>query len=100
MRVQQIHHNLQAKGEWDRVFKNSGFKIEKSIGYLAPQACSLIDLCHYLSLPSLISYKLTGKWVMLPQLTKYIYPVKFLSSILSKSIKSDQSGAIFYALRK
>ena len=100
MRKTQIHRNLLTGQEWDEVFRKSGLKIEKAIGYLTPQACQLIDICHYLSLPSLVTYKIFGKWVLLPQLIKYITPLKFLSNILSKPIKSDQSGAIFYALRK
>ncbi len=99
MRKQQVHRNLLTKNAWDETLRKSGFKIEKAIGYLTPQACQLIDICHYLSLPSLISYKLTGRWVLFPQMN-FVYSVDYLTNILSKDINSDQSGAIFYVLRK
>ena len=96
MRKKQIHRNLYTKKEWDEVFKKVRFKIKEIKGYLSPQTCQLIDICHYISLPSLISYKLTGKWVLLPS----IYPVQLLSKVLSQKVNQDHSGAIFYALKK
>ena len=99
MRKTQVHRNLLSRTEWDKSFERSGFKISKRIGYLTSTACSLIDICHYLSLPSLVTYKLFGRWVLFPQMN-FVYPVDYLTNILSKDINSDQSGAIFYVLRK
>lgn len=100
MREKQIHKNLLTRGEWDQIFEDVEFKITKKEGYLSPSACSLIDICHYLSVPSLISYKIFGKWVLFPGLAKFIYPVDYFVKILSQKVSPDKSGAIFYVLSK
>lgn len=99
MRKIQIHRNLLPKAEWDKAFENSGFKIVRTIGYLSPRACQLIDICHYLSLPSLISYTLFGSWVLFPQLTS-LYPIDYFAKMLSQKVSPQDSGALFYVLRK
>src|SRR3989344_9286180 len=63
MRQKQVHINLLKRREWDLLFKKAGFKIVKTIGHLDRGTSGLIDFLHYVSIPSLISYKLTGKWV-------------------------------------
>jgi ubiquinone/menaquinone biosynthesis C-methylase UbiE len=95
----QIHKNLFRKREWDGVFQKAGFKIGEVKGYLSPSACRLIDICHYLSLPSLINYKLFGKWVLFPPLSQ-IYPVDYFLKILSQRVDVDSAGGLFYVLKK
>jgi ubiquinone/menaquinone biosynthesis C-methylase UbiE len=98
MRVKQVHLNLLTVNNWDKVFVKAGFKIEKRIGYLPEKACKLIDLAHYLSVPSLISYILFRKWVLFPRLLWY--PEKYLSGLVKPDVSPDKSGAIFYVLKK
>jgi SAM-dependent methyltransferase len=99
MRKKQVHLNLFTQKQWDQAFWKAGFKVKERIGYLSPDACRLIDVCHYLSVPSLITYSLFGKWVLSPRLSK-LYPVSYLASILSKNVPPVSSGAIFYILKK
>lgn len=100
MRKKQIHINLFTKRAWDKIFQDAGFKITNRVGYLSPSACQLIDISHYLSVPSLVIYKLLGKWVMFPGLFTRICPVKYFTKVISKEIKANKSGAIFYQLAK
>jgi ubiquinone/menaquinone biosynthesis C-methylase UbiE len=100
MRKRQVHRNLLTNKEWDLAFQKAGFIIRTRIGYLSPQACKLIDVCHYLSLVSLATYKLFGKWVVFPWLTKYLYPAGYLAAILRQETKTAASGALFYVLTK
>jgi len=99
MRKKQVHINLLTKKEWDERLKKAGFKIQETIGYLTPRACQLIEICHYLSTPSLISYKLTKKWVWWPGLTK-IYPLRYFTKVLSEKIPAERVGALFYVLQE
>lgn len=98
MRIKQVHLNLLTRAEWREAFAKSKLRVTKEVGYLSPAACRLIDVCHYLSVPNLISYKLFGKWVLTPGFPPY--PVKWLSSILEEPVAADKSGAIFYVLEK
>lgn len=96
MRIKQVHLNLLSYQQWKQVFIKSGFTVRENIGYLTPEACKWLDICHYLSLPSLISYKLTGKWTFIPNL----FPVRLIEKIFEKNCDSEESGAIFWVLIK
>ncbi len=116
MRRKQVHLNLLTRDEWRAAFKQAklyvslhpqlrqdhvgqeGYGGRGEIGYLSPNACRLIDVCHYLSIPNLISYKLFGCWVLTPGFPAY--PVRWLSKILSEPVDPDKSGAIFFVLEK
>lgn len=100
MRKKQVHLNLYNHKNWDKEFKKSGFRIVDKIGYLDKKASRLIDICHYLSVGSLITYKLFGKWVIFPGLFTRINPLTYLTKVISKEIKPDQAGALFYKLTK
>lgn len=62
-RVQE-HHALLSKKKWTSLFKKSGFSISTSEDYLFHKAAQKTELYHYLSVPSLLLYKLTGKWTL------------------------------------
>lgn len=100
MRKKQVHINLLSKNEWDESFKKAGFKVNKTVGHLDEQSSRFIDILHYFSIPSLISYKLTGKWVMFPRLADFIYPRKFFMEYTCRNVSPDASGALFYELEK
>ena len=100
MRKKQVHINLLSKRHWDGQFKKAGFKIVKTIGHLDGFSSGLIDFLHYVSLPSLITYKLFGKWVIYPQIADIIYPRKILMRLTRNNISPDLSGALFYELTK
>lgn len=96
MRYKQVHLNLLSDSEWEFRFKKAGFKVKEKTGYLSPTACKLIDICHYLSLPSLISYILRKKW----DWGWHWYPVDWLVKIMSENVETNKSGAIFFVLEK
>lgn len=100
MRKKQVHVNLNTDKEWDNHFKKAGFKIEKKEGYLSPRACKLMDIAHYVSIPSLISRILFNRWVLFPDITAKLYPLKKIENILSERVEAGKSGAIFYVLKK
>lgn len=62
MRKIQRHNSFFTDLEWERMFKKAGFRIKSKFTYISSQAVEKIDIYHYLSSPSFIAYKLTGKW--------------------------------------
>lgn len=96
MRSKQVHVNLLTYKEWKESFTKAGFSVKESIGYITPEACKWLDVCHYLSLPSLVSCKLTGKWTTIPN----FFPTEELVKIFEKNCEADKSGAIFWVLTK
>jgi len=98
MRAKQVHVNMLTDREWRKKFAAAGLHVVSATGYLTPTQCRMIDIAHYLSVSSLISYILTKRWVLVPSLTWY--PIRYLSSLFIDVCKPEVSGAIFYELRK
>lgn len=98
MRQKQVHVNLLSNRQWQDKFTKAGFVVQVAQGYLSPKACKLLDIAHYLSLPSLMTYVLTGKWNLTSKINPY--PTKMLAKIMSTPVSLNASGAIFFVLTK
>jgi ubiquinone/menaquinone biosynthesis C-methylase UbiE len=100
MRNQQVHKQLFSKEKWIQEFRKAGFSVKKSTGYLDKKTSMWLDLLHYLSIDSLLTYKLFKKWVIFPQ--RYdIFPVyKLLFNLTKKDIDPDESAALYFELIK
>ena len=98
MRARQVHVNMMTDAEWRRRFSDAGLRVDDSIGYLTPTQCRILDIAHYLSIPSLISYLVLKRWVLFPSFA--CYPVRFLASLFVDTCPPGQAGAIFYELSK
>ncbi len=98
LRKKQEHYNLLSKNQWKKIFEKTGFKIISTYPYLNKTQSQLLDIFHYLSLPSLISYKFFKKWVVFP----WWYRFFLLNNIIKKiNQKKDTSySALFLILKK
>lgn len=97
MRKKQKHHNLLSVNKWQTVFEKAGFKIAKKTGYLSPTASRYLELYHYLSIPSLINYKLFKKWSFPPS---FYPPITMFRNIVKKKTSLNKSAAVFFVLKK
>ena len=59
------HYHVDAPEVWLRRMAEHGFQVENWRYYVSAAGLRAIDLAHYLSVPRLISYWLTGRWVPL-----------------------------------
>lgn len=98
MKKRQEHYNLLSKKDWTRRFTRAGLKPVKITDYLTAKQSAYIDIFHYLSFPSLISHKLTGKWVLWPKWYIYLAVDKFISNLLKQSGKED-GAALFFSCK-
>jgi len=99
MKKKQAHYNLFSYQQWFDLFERSKFKIIKSIGYLNKKNSLFIDLAHYLSLPSLITYKLFNNWQLFPKLTNLLWQ-PYISKYINIDVKVNESSALFFILKK
>ncbi len=97
MRQKQKHHHLLSAENWQKVFKKAGFKIIKTHGYLDKTASHWLELLHYLSIDSLISYKLFHRWKMFPS---FWLPKSKLIKIFGKEAPTEKSAALFMIMEK
>ena len=61
------HHHCDDPQTWKARLEKAGFCLEKWWHYFSPAALRVLEWGHYLGLPSLLSKKLTGRWILVPQ---------------------------------
>lgn len=98
MKKMQQHENLLSEKEWTKKFKKPGFKIIEKIGYISPENAQYLDIFHYVSLPSLLTYTLFKKWDLFPQQTPGL--VDFIVKKTQLPENTDKASAIFYVVQK
>lgn len=100
MRKIQLHHNLFSKSQWQEYFKKSGFQINSVEEYLYSRSAIWLDVFHYLSIGSLISYKLFNKWVLfnIPLFNKL--KTKIIKNLIAYKNNYSKPSALFFVLKK
>ena len=100
MRKTQFHYNLFSNQKWQFQFIQVGFKIQLIDGYLYKKSAFYLDLFHYLSIGSLISYKLFNKWILfsIPFLNKI--KTQFIKKIIIDENNPNKASALFFVLEK
>lgn len=99
MKKRQVHVNLLTHAEWRRAFTKAGFRVQSVTPYLSPRAAMWLDIQHYLSVPSLISYAINGQWVWWPRFTR-LYPLHFFADCMDESVPLEDAGALFFVLKR
>jgi len=99
LRKKQEHFSLLSEQKWNSKLGKCGFTIKKTEGYISPKNANYLDLFHYLSLPSLIIYKLFGKWSF-----NLFKPSKLIIDFVEKNTclnySNKKSSALFIILTK
>lgn len=92
----QEHNSLCSKKQWIELLNKSGFEIVESEDYLYENASKKVEIYHFLSLYSLLLYKITGNW------TFGFTPRKTEVKAILNLIESDKKNpsACFFVLKK
>lgn len=100
LRRRQKHNNLLSCDGWQAHFEKGGFRTGEVIGYMDKKASRWFELFHYLSLHSLISHRLCGRWVLFPRLFD-LFPVDTLfAPLVREDIPVPDAAALFFKLVK
>lgn len=60
------HYHSDPPEVWQPRLEQAGFEVVRWWHYFSPQALQVSEWGHYLGLPSLVSRKLTGRWILVP----------------------------------
>ncbi len=60
------HYHTYDRDEWMSRLATAGLVVETWTSYLRPSAMAVFDLSHYYGAPTLLSKRLTGRWVLWP----------------------------------
>lgn len=100
MRKTQVHFNLFSNKKWQAYFKKAGFKIKSINGYLYKKSAFYLDLFHYLSIGSLVSYILFNRWVLFNNRFINKFKIKLIKNIIEYRNNNDMPSALFFVLEK
>lgn len=64
-----FHFNTLSAAEWSHRFTAAGLKVVLYRPYFSPMALKVFDFSHYYGVPSLITRKFTGRWLLFPPFT-------------------------------
>jgi ubiquinone/menaquinone biosynthesis C-methylase UbiE len=93
------HRHMDSPETWKSRLEQAGFVIEKWWHYFPPDALVMLEWGHYFGLPSLITRKLFGKWILVPQHWN-LMPVYQLLQPYAKAVASDAGVCTFYIARR
>lgn len=99
MKKKQVHINLFTHDQWGAVFRKAGFRIQSMTPYISPRAAMWLDILHYISIPSLLTYAINRRWVWWPKGTQW-YPTVFFTNLMEESVAPRDAGALFFFLKK
>lgn len=66
------HYHTYSRAEWTARLEQVGLRVTRWTSYLRPDAMAFFDLSHYYGAPTLISKRLTGRWVLFPGKRRYL----------------------------
>lgn len=102
LKNKQVHYNLLPPIVWRKKFENHSLITKKTVGYLPKLQTRVNECMHYISIFSLLSYKLTGRWVLWTNSFR-LCPLTKLINKLNQETRVDecsQAGSIFLLLKK
>jgi SAM-dependent methyltransferase len=94
------HHNCDAYPVWKERLTEAGFVIEKWWYYFSPQALHVLEWGHYFGLPSWVSKKLTGNWIMVQTAWNLSLTRRMIEKHYRQAPEHDLGAYTFYVARK
>lgn len=95
------HVHIRPKADWQRWLEDARFEVVASRYYFSRRNTMVLDVSHYISIPSLITKKLLGRWVLWPEKKRYLPYRQVLSRFAAPGEDEDEGAYIlFHCVRK
>jgi SAM-dependent methyltransferase len=101
-RISTCYH-AHSREEWTRRLDAAGLRVERWTSYLGPGAMSVFDLSHYYGAPTLLTKRLTGRWILWPQKRQVLPWERWLERMLvhfSRQIAIPNGAYYFFSATK
>jgi len=92
------HTHTDSPEVWEQRLKQAGFELTDCWDYFPPEALYILEWGHPLGLPSLISKKIFGRWVLVPKRWNLAIPWKLTRKFMNDP-RSDQGVCTFFIAR-
>ena len=94
------HHHCDNPDVWENRLKAAGFSLEQYWHYFSPSALAVLEWGHYFGLPSLISKKLFGRWILAPTRWNLALNMAFLRKYYDEPSQQENGAYTFYIARR
>ena len=94
------HHHCNPPDIWEKRLKKNGFIIENWWHYFSPDALRIFEWGHYWGLPSLVSKKIFGRWILSPTPWNLALTRHLLQPYYDEPPKQDSGAYTFYIVRR
>jgi len=94
------HHHCDAPQTWEARLQKTGFRLEKWQHYFSPGALRTLEWGHYFGLPSLVSKKLTGRWILIPRPWNLALTRRLTAPYYAEPLASEDGVYTFYIARR
>ncbi len=90
------HRNLLSREAWAAALDQAGFDVLVHVPYLGGRTMQIFDFGHYWALPSLLTYKLTGRWHLADALNATLLWERLLRETYEQP--EDEAGTCLFLL--
>jgi SAM-dependent methyltransferase len=94
-----VHYNTLSAADWSARFRAAGLELVSWRPYFSAAALKLFDFSHYYGAPSLITRRLTGRWLLAPPITPNLLWEPLLRRIYEAPPEAD-GPYYFFVCRK
>jgi len=84
---------------WTSRLERAGLCLEKTWDYFPPKALHTLEIGHFLGVPSLVSRKITGRWILVKHKANLWLPYLATRRFMDQRL-SDEGVCTFYIARK
>ena len=93
------HHHCQGAEAWRERLSQAGLHLTGCVAYFSRRAHHALDLGHYLGVPSLISKKLLGRWILVPTRLNLFLTERWLRPLYEEPLP-DEGAYLFLVAEK
>lgn len=94
------HHHCDDPPTWEKRLLKTGFRLEKWWQYFSPAALHTLEWGHYLGIPSLVSKKITGRWILVPQPWNLAITRRLTEPYYNEPLAGEEGAYTFYIARR
>ncbi len=93
------HAHTDSQATWQERLAKAGFSVEKSWDYFPPRSLHVLEMGHFFGLPSLVTRRITGNWILVKNNTNLWLPWLITHNHVLNPI-SNQGVYSFYITRR
>ena len=101
-KISRHYHTYDREG-WTAKLRDAGLDVVRWSSYLLPDAMGVFDLSHYYGVPTLVTKRLTGRWIAWPGKWQYLPWERAIERQLAtwcEQVGVDNGAYLFFVARK